>query len=163
MSSSKQIEALRTIGELVETQRADDVIETILAHGELTLIAEPNHIVELIKFLRDSPACAFTSLIDICGVDYPERERRFEVVYHLLSIPQNQRIRVKARVREGEPIPSIIPVHPCAEWFEREAFDMYGVPFTGPSGFAADSDRLRLSRLSDAQGLSDHRLCGAAL
>ena len=131
MSSSEQIEALRTVGDIVEAQRADAVIETIIAHEELTLVAEANHIADLVKFLRDNPACAFTNLVDICGVDYPDRERRFEVVYHFLSIPQNLRVRVKARLREGEPIASIVGIHPSAEWFEREAFDMYGIPFAG--------------------------------
>ncbi|MEL6980094.1 MAG: NADH-quinone oxidoreductase subunit C [Pseudomonadota bacterium] len=124
-------EALRGVGELVAAQNPDAVIEVQSAFGEVTLIAEPGHIVELVKFLRDSPACAFTTLVDICGVDYPGRDRRFDVVYHFLSIPLNLRIRVKARVREGEPIPSIIAVFPTADWFEREAFDMYGILFAG--------------------------------
>ncbi|MCX7281389.1 MAG: NADH-quinone oxidoreductase subunit C, partial [Alphaproteobacteria bacterium] len=80
-------------------------------------------------FLRDDQVCKFSTLIDICGADYPEREKRFDVVYHLLSMYRNQRIRVKVQVDENTPVPSSMQVWPAANWFEREAFDMYGVPF----------------------------------
>jgi NADH-quinone oxidoreductase subunit C len=101
-----------------------------LAFGELTLTAEAKDIVRLLAYLRDDPECAFTILIDICGVDYPSRPRRFDVVYHLLSIAKNHRIRIKIETEETAPVPSVVSVHPGANWFEREAFDMYGILFT---------------------------------
>jgi NADH-quinone oxidoreductase subunit C len=101
-----------------------------LAFGELTLTAEVKDIVRVMAFLRDDPECQFTILIDICGVDYPNRARRFDVVYHLLSIAKNRRIRVKIETEEAAPVPSVVSVHSGANWFEREAFDMYGILFS---------------------------------
>ena len=101
-----------------------------LSFGELTLTAEPKDIVRVIAYLRDDPDCQFTILIDICGVDYPNRPRRFDVVYHLLSIAKNRRIRIRIETEEASPVPSVVSVHPAADWFEREAFDMYGILFT---------------------------------
>jgi NADH-quinone oxidoreductase subunit C len=98
--------------------------------GELTLDARADQVATVITFLRDDPRCRFTTLIDICGVDYPEREKRFDVVYHLLSMHLNHRIRIKVRKDEDTPVPSIVGVYPCADWFEREAFDMYGILFS---------------------------------
>ena len=102
-----------------------------LSFGELTLTAPSQDIVRVLAYLRDDPQCAFTILIDICGVDYPSRPRRFDVVYHLLSIAKNRRIRIKIETEETAPVPSVVSVHPGANWFEREAFDMYGILFTG--------------------------------
>jgi NADH-quinone oxidoreductase subunit C len=102
-----------------------------VAFGELTLLARGEEIVALMTYLRDDPACQFTTLVDICGVDYPAREKRFEIVYHLLSMRLNRRIRVKVLADETTATPSLIPVFPCADWFEREAFDMYGMTFSG--------------------------------
>lgn len=124
-------EALRELAALIELRRPEAVEETVIAHGELTVVASRSELPALIRFLRDDQACLFTTLIDICGVDYPERDRRFEVVYHLLSMRQNLRIRVKVRVREEEIVPSIVDLHPSANWFEREVFDMLGVLFSG--------------------------------
>jgi NADH-quinone oxidoreductase subunit C len=101
-----------------------------LSFGELTLTAEAKDIVRVLAYLRDDPECAFTILIDICGVDYPSRPRRFDVVYHLLSIAKNRRIRIKIETEETAPVPSVVSVHRGANWFEREAFDMYGILFT---------------------------------
>ncbi len=101
-----------------------------LAFGELTATAEAKDIVRLLAYLRDDPECEFTILIDICGVDYPNRPRRFDVVYHLLSMAKNRRIRIKIETEEASPVPSVVSVHPAADWFEREAFDMYGLPGT---------------------------------
>ena len=98
--------------------------------GELTLLAERDHIVNLLRFLRDDQQCNFETLIDICGVDYPERSDRFEVVYHLLSMRMNQRIRVRIRTDEETPVASATVLWPAANWFEREAFDMYGIQFS---------------------------------
>ena len=101
-----------------------------IAFGELTLTIEAPEIVRTLRYLRDDPECQFSILIDICGVDYPNRPRRFDVVYHLLSIAKNQRIRVKTETDETTPVPSAISVYPAANWFEREAFDMYGILFS---------------------------------
>ncbi len=102
-----------------------------IAIGELTVKVEAPHIVPILTFLRDDPECRFTLLIDLCGVDYPNRARRFDVVYHLLSLEKNQRIRVKVETDETSAVPSAVAVYPAANWFEREAFDMYGILFSG--------------------------------
>jgi NADH-quinone oxidoreductase subunit C len=107
------------------------VTETLIAYGELTLLAKAEEIAPLLAYLRDDPRCLFTTLIDICGVDYPERAKRFDVVYHLLSMKKNQRIRVKIEADEQTPVASVTPLYPAADWFEREAFDMYGILFSG--------------------------------
>ena len=100
-----------------------------VVRGELTLEVEPGEIVRVLKFLRDDPNCLFKVLIDICGVDWPKRETRFDIVYHLLSLAKNQRIRVKLETDENTPVASVVALYPAANWFEREAFDMYGVTF----------------------------------
>ena len=100
-----------------------------LAVGELTVTVESGSVLPLLQHLHDDPGCDFKILVDLCGNDWPERAKRFDVVYHLLSLTRNQRIRVKAEVGEGESIKSCISVYPAASWFERETFDMYGVPF----------------------------------
>ncbi|NNM72354.1 NADH-quinone oxidoreductase subunit C [Enterovirga aerilata] len=102
-----------------------------VSYGELTIVVERAAIVEAITFLRDDPACRFICFIDLCGADYPGRERRFDVVYHLLSPHLNQRIRIKVETDEVSPVPSIIGVFPAADWYEREAYDLYGILFTG--------------------------------
>jgi NADH-quinone oxidoreductase subunit C len=102
-----------------------------IARGELTLVVTRDDIPRVLKELRDDAQCLFEVLIDICGVDYPERERRFDVVYHLLSPRRNQRIRVKCETDEDTPVPSAIEVFPAANWYEREAYDMYGILFSG--------------------------------
>jgi len=100
-----------------------------IAHDEMTLNARRAEIVKVISFLRDDPICKFSVLIDICGVDYPERERRFDVVYHMLSMAHNTRIRIKVTTDEEMPVHSITSLFPNADWYEREAFDMYGILF----------------------------------
>ena len=102
-----------------------------VAHGELTLTVAPADIVEVVRFLRDDPQCQFISFIDICGVDYPSREQRFDVVYHLLSPRMNQRVRIKVMTDEDRPVPSITGLFPGAGWFEREAYDLFGILFSG--------------------------------
>jgi NADH-quinone oxidoreductase subunit C len=102
-----------------------------VALGELTVEIARDDVPEAIQFLRDDPACRFGCLIDICGVDYPEREERFEVVYHLLSPWLNHRIRVRTRTDAANPVPSIVTLFPAADWFEREAYDLYGILFAG--------------------------------
>ena len=102
-----------------------------IEHGELTLETNTKHIEDVIRFLRDDPECRYISFIDICGADYPGREQRFDVVYHLMSPYKNHRIRVKVMVGEDETIPSVSRLFKGAEWFEREAYDMYGILFAG--------------------------------
>ena len=102
-----------------------------LAFGELTLFANAADIVAVMQYLRDDPSCLFVNIIDVTAVDWPSREKRFDVVYHLLSPKKNARIRVKVQADENTPVPSIIEVFPGADWFERETYDLYGVLFTG--------------------------------
>jgi NADH-quinone oxidoreductase subunit C len=107
------------------------VASSRIDHGELTLNIARDKIVEVLTFLRDDPQCRFEVLIDICGVDWPSREKRFDVVYHLLSPRLNQRVRVKLETDEETPIESTVSVFSAANWFEREAYDMYGILFSG--------------------------------
>ncbi|MGN6468682.1 MAG: NADH-quinone oxidoreductase subunit C [Rhizobiaceae bacterium] len=109
----------------------DRIASSVLAYGELTVTVPKNDIIEVLTFLRDDPECRFISFIDISGADYPEREERFDVVYHLLSPKKNMRVRVKVHADEETPIPSATAVYPGAAWFEREVYDLYGVLFTG--------------------------------
>jgi NADH-quinone oxidoreductase subunit C len=122
---------LDKLGEHVATSLGDAVLDRTIAYGGLTVLVQGNEVVRILTFLRDDPRCLFVSLIDLCGADYPGREKRFDVVYHLLSYRHNVRIRVKVRTDEVTPVPSIITVYPTANWFEREAYDLYGVLFTG--------------------------------
>jgi NADH-quinone oxidoreductase subunit C len=124
-------EALNDLSTYIREARPSLVEEAIFAYGELTLVSNGDSIIELLAFLRDDARCGFVSFIDICGVDYPARAKRFDVVYHLLSPKQNLRIRVKLATAEDEAVPSAFPVFPGADWFEREAWDMYGILFTG--------------------------------
>jgi len=107
------------------------LVASQVALGELTIEVARDDIPEVIAFLRDDSVCRFGCLIDICGVDYPEREERFDVVYHLLSPWLNQRIRVRTRTNAATPVPSIVSLFPGADWFEREAYDLYGILFSG--------------------------------
>jgi NADH-quinone oxidoreductase subunit C len=107
------------------------VLDHRVERGELVLAAAAADIAGVVKFLRDDERCQFWSIIDITAVDWPARERRFDVVYHFLSPRQNARVRVKVEVDENTPVPSIIDVFPGALWYEREAYDLYGVVFTG--------------------------------
>ena len=124
-------EELKELGEHIAGAIENDVRDWNVAYGELNVRARADRIVQVLQFLRDDPLCKFAVLIDLTAVDYPERTKRFDVVYHLLSMHNNTRIRVKARVGDGATIPSVIDVFPCADWFERETFDMYGIVFSG--------------------------------
>jgi NADH-quinone oxidoreductase subunit C len=124
-------EALEELKEHIADQLGDQVRDSWLAHGELTVTVSADAVLQMLKFLRDDASCRFAVLIDICGVDYPERDRRFDVVYHLLSPTQNFRIRVKVETDADTPVPSVCEIYPCANWFEREAFDLYGILFSG--------------------------------
>jgi NADH-quinone oxidoreductase subunit C len=109
----------------------DVLLSSAIAHGQLTITIVREQIVAVVRRLRDDDGCRFEVLIDICGVDYPERERRFDVVYHLLSVRRNLRLRIKLETDETTPVPSVVEVFPAANWFEREAYDMYGILFSG--------------------------------
>jgi NADH-quinone oxidoreductase subunit C len=124
-------EALRELGEQITQALAASVSGYRVEYGELTLDADADKIVEVAKFLRDDARCQFVSFIDICGADYPAREKRFDVVYHLLSPKLNQRVRVKVQTDETTPVPSLTGVFSGALWFEREAYDLYGILFNG--------------------------------
>jgi NADH-quinone oxidoreductase subunit C len=122
---------LEDLSSHVETKLPGAVERREIVRGELTLFVTCDRIARVLTELRDDSECLFEVLIDICGVDYPEREKRFEVVYHLLSPRRNQRIRVKCVTDEDTPVPSVVDVFPAANWFEREAYDMYGILFSG--------------------------------
>ena len=124
-------ETLDKFGEMIAGALPGSVTEHRVAHGELTISANADDIVKVVTFLRDDERCQFWSIIDVTAVDWPERERRFDVVYHLLSPKRNQRIRVKVQTDEATPVPSVISVYRGADWFEREAYDLYGVLFSG--------------------------------
>ncbi len=124
-------ETLETLGKTIADALRASVTGFTVAHHELTVTAQARDIVSVMKFLRDDPRCQFWNFVDVTALDWPGRERRFEVVYHLLSPKQNVRIRVKAETDEATPVPSIIEIFPGAEWFERETYDLYGVVFAG--------------------------------
>jgi NADH-quinone oxidoreductase subunit C len=115
----------------ITSKLGEKVLDRRIAVGELTLTVPAGDIYEVLAFLRDDPSCRFEVLIDICGVDWPARALRFDVVYHLLSPRKNQRVRVKVHTDEDTPVPSVIGVFPAANWYEREAYDMYGILFSG--------------------------------
>jgi NADH-quinone oxidoreductase subunit C len=119
------------LAEVLEFELNSKLVEITKSRGELTLVVTMTEIIDVVTFLKKSTVCLFTTLIDICAVDYPSRTKRFEVVYNFLSMQQNQRIRVKLHVREEELVPSITSIFRNAEWYEREIFDMHGVFFSG--------------------------------
>ena len=123
--------ALGELGDLIVADSAGAIGGFQVAFGELTMIAPTHRIIDALTYLRDAADTQFHQLIDICGADYPQRERRFDVVYHLLSMTKNRRIRVKVETDEDTPVASVVSVYPAADWFERETFDMYGVFFEG--------------------------------
>jgi NADH-quinone oxidoreductase subunit C len=124
-------EALTELAEYIGVALSGDIAEWTVANGELMLTIEPANVVKVLTFLRDDSNCLFKQMIDLCGADYPERERRFDVVYNLLSLSHNQRIRVKLAVGEGEQVPSVTEIYSSAGWYERETWDLYGIPFAG--------------------------------
>ncbi len=122
---------LKNLGEHIIGKIGDDIIDYKVAYNELTLNARGDKIVRILGFLRDDTSCSFVQLMDVCGVDYPERAERFDVVYHLLSLKHNHRIRVKIKTDEETTVPSVVDVYPSANWYERETWDMYGIMFDG--------------------------------
>lgn len=124
-------EALKELSTYISETKGALILTSALEYGELTLTTTGENLIALLTFLRDDTRCGFVSFVDICGVDYPAREQRFDAVYHLLSPRQNLRVRVKVAVGEDEAIPSAVPVFAGADWFEREAYDMFGILFSG--------------------------------
>jgi NADH-quinone oxidoreductase subunit C len=124
-------EALDKLGEIIAGALPGSIVGHRVAHGELAITAVARDIVKVVRFLRDDERCQFVCIIDITAIDWPAREWRFDVVYHFLSPKHNRRIRVKLEVGDDMPVPSIIGVFPGADWFEREVYDLYGIPFTG--------------------------------
>ena len=142
-------EALGELRDEIMPSLGDAAMDAVIDRGELTLTVQASAIIKVLTFLRDDTNCLFTMLVDVCGVDYPEREKRFDVVYHLLSVRQNQRIRVKLATDEATPVPSVYGVFRSALWFEREAWDLYGIFF---------SDHPDLRRLLTDYGFDGHPL-----
>ena len=124
-------DALNELGAHIEARRPDCVLGWEVAHGELNVDVTLTNIVGFVEFLRSDTNCRFSTLVDITAVDYPERAKRFSVVYHFLSMYENKRIRLRVAAREEDMVPSIVSVHPSANWFEREVYDMFGILFSG--------------------------------
>jgi NADH-quinone oxidoreductase subunit C len=128
------VDALNELAAYIAEKQADAVLGTDVSdHGELTVEIAPVALVDFVDWLKSDPTCKFSTLVDITAVDYPERERRFDVVWHFLSMYQNHRVRVKCAIREDDMLASITAVHPGAGWYEREVYDMFGILFTGHS------------------------------
>jgi NADH-quinone oxidoreductase subunit C len=142
-------QALKDLGDHISSALPGRVLGSEMTHGQLVLRVKREAIVDVMRFLRDDSACLFTIMIDLCGVDYPDRAERFEVVYHLLSLKLNHRIRVKVATDEESPVPSITSLYNAAGWFEREAWDLFGIYF-------ADNPDLR--RLLTDYGFEGHPL-----
>jgi NADH-quinone oxidoreductase subunit C len=129
MADAADTSPLAALAERVRNQLGESILDHGLAYGELTVVVARSAIVDVITFLHDHEG--FISIVDIAGVDYPERDERFEVVYHLLSPKQNLRVRVKLTTDEDEPVLSLTGLFPGAAWYEREAYDLYGILFSG--------------------------------
>jgi len=142
-------QALQELSDHLQACLADVVVSARISLGELIVIVQRPSIVRVATFLRDDANCQFKQLIDLCGVDHPDREQRFEVVYNLLSLKHNLRIRVKVLTDEDTPVPSIAEVYSAAPWFEREAWDLYGIYF---------SDHPDLRRILTDYGFEGHPL-----
>lgn len=140
---------MQDLADHIEAGLPDAVLRTEIVRGELIVWVKRDSVAAAAAFLRDDPGCDFKMLIDVCGVDYPEREERFEVVYHLLSHRQNQRVRMKVSTDEDTPVPSICSVYNTANWFERETYDLFGVLF---------SDHPDLRRILTDYGFEGHPL-----
>ena len=124
-------DTLLDLGAYIGAKRPDGALNSTVTHGELTLTVPLAQLEGLVEFLKSDPACRFTTLVDITAIDHPERAARFDMVYHFLSMYKNHRIRLKVAVRADDMVPSIHSIHPSANWFEREVFDMFGILFSG--------------------------------
>jgi NADH-quinone oxidoreductase subunit C len=140
-------QTLQDLGEYIQSALPQAVAEILQDRDELILVSTRAGLVRLMTFLRDDSNCLFKVLIDICGVDYPERIERFDIVYNLLSMRFNQRIRIKVRATEDDLVPSIVGVFSSANWYEREVWDLYGVMF---------SDHPDLRRILTDYGFEGH-------
>lgn len=145
----EKTEALEELSSYIAGQLTQELIKREIRYGELMITVRREAVAAVMKMLHNDANCLFATLIDITGVDYPEREERFEIVYNLLSLKQNQRIRVKVTTDEEKPVPSVSGVYPVAGWFERECWDMYGVFF---------SDHPDLRRMLTDYGFDGHPL-----
>ena len=141
--------ALKNLGELIVTSLPNEVTAVGHANGELSVDARSDAIVKVMTFLRDHVNCQFKVLLDVCGVDHPDRDERFDVVYNLLSMTHNQRVRVKVSTDEKKPVPSVVSVFSSANWWEREAWDLLGIFF---------SDHPDLRRILTDYGFEGHPL-----
>lgn len=142
-------ETLRDLGGYVEGALDPDILDWRIHVGQLAVTVRRGAVEKILKWLRDDSKCRFTQLVDLSGVDYPERDERFEIIYNLLSLTHNQRIRICVTTDEDTPVPSVSSVFPCAVWYEREAWDMYGVFF---------SDNPDLRRILTDYGFQGHPL-----
>ena len=142
-------QSLKELGDHIAQALSGAVTDVALPGGELTVTVAHDRLVEAMTFLRDDPRCSFKLLMDVCGADYPERAERFDVVYHLLSLDKNRRIRVKVTTDEETPVPSVVGIYNSANWFEREAWDLYGILF---------SDHPDLRRILTDYGFEGHPL-----
>ncbi|XWN31650.1 MAG: NADH-quinone oxidoreductase subunit C [Devosia sp.] len=149
MADTEETDALLEIAEILEAADGVTILQQTHSFGELTVVVPRADLLDAVRFLRDDPRCAFINLIDICAVDWPARPERFDVVYHFLSPVQNLRIRLKVMTDERTPVPSLTGLFPAADWFEREAYDLYGVLFT---------DHPDLRRLLTDYGFDGHPL-----
>ena len=140
---------LRDLGDYITAAMPQDVLRHEIINDALVLHARRDAIVQILTYLRDQPTCKFKLLVDVCGVDFPERENRFDVVYNLLSLTQNQRIRVKIQTDEKTLVPSVTGIFSSANWYERETWDLFGIPF---------SDHPDLRRIMTDYGFEGHPL-----
>ena len=131
MADETTLSPIEALGARVAELLGERIVDQTIAFGELTVRVHRETILDCLRKLHDDDACRFISFVDIAGADYPDRDERFEVVYHLLSPNRNLRIRVKVRTDEDSTVPSVTPLFPVADWFEREAYDFYGILFSG--------------------------------
>lgn len=148
-TGDKAIDALQDLADYIESKFPNEIDERRIANDELSLVVPASSLVRLCKFLRDDANCLFKQCMDICGVDFPDREKRFEIVYNLLSMKHNLRLRLKVETDDEMPVPSVTGVWPAAGWWERETWDLYGVFF---------SDHPDLRRILTDYGFEGHPL-----
>lgn len=144
-----KLEALQDLEAYLGSQLGQDIVSCVTANGELNVEVRRESIKPVLRLMRNDPNCQFEMLVDICGADYPERAERFDVVYNLLSLKRNLRLRVKLRTDEESTVPSVESIYPSAGWYERECWDMYGVFF---------SDHPDLRRMLTDYGFDGHPL-----
>jgi NADH-quinone oxidoreductase subunit C len=123
------VQSLLELGESIRSAMPDAVEQVMMTGAELVLRCRRQQIVPLLRHLRDDPQLGFEQLVDVCGVDYPDRPERFEIVYNLLSLSHNRRVRVKVAAAEGEAVPTVVEIYGSANWYEREVWDLFGVYF----------------------------------